>query len=78
MTMEETIGKELEKKGWTRQNVYSGERLNDIITAYKETGFQVITLSAGKCDMGCDACFDPSLMVIYTRPKKEGALEDIF
>ena len=70
---------ELEEQGWTKQNVYSGERLNDVIESYEETGFEVMTLPAVQEDLGCDVCWDPTLQVVYTRPKKqEAGLEELF
>lgn len=69
---------DLEKQGWTKQTVYSGERLNDIIESYKESGFEVMVFPAEQDDLECGVCLDETLKVVYTHPKKEDILEELF
>lgn len=69
---------DLKNKGWKKQTVCSGPRLNDIIESYEEAGYEVMTVPAVEDDLGCGVCMDETLKVVYTRPKQEQELEGLF
>jgi hypothetical protein len=64
--------RELEAKGWTRQNVTDEPRLSELVEMYKELGFEVLLepfVPAEEDD--CTTCIaqEPErYKIIYTRP----------
>ncbi len=59
--------------GWKRCFVADQSRLEDVIEAYREMGFEVTTLPVQVCDEACSACFaDGTQHMVYTRRSPRG------